>query len=52
MRAYDEENGMLAEDWETSEALRSIEEKFGDSGSPDAIDLDDAAEAFWQGGDV
>ena len=52
MKAYDEENGMLAEDWETSEALRSIEEKFGDSGAPDAIDLDDAAESFWQGGDV
>ena len=52
MKAYDEEHGMLAEDWEISEALKSLEEKFGDSGAPDAIDLDDAAESFWQGGDV
>ena len=52
MKAYDEEHGMLAEDWEIFEAMRSIEERFGGSGIPDAIDMDDAAEAFWSGGGV
>ena len=52
MKDYDEEHGMLAEDWETFEAIRSLEEGFGAGGIPDAIDMDDAAESFWRGGDA